>query len=117
MSNPRLLPPAKSPSQKGDELKKETLRGRFRSPPQAPGKLKSPRLGQEAETSKILPSPKTVAKTLATSLPGTKADTSNEELLQGLLTRAKEEAVPKVTRVDVEDDTSIDEGDPLVKSF
>ncbi len=46
-------------------------------------------------------------------LPGTKAvgDVSNEELLQGWLAHAKDEAVPKVTKVAVEDDTKVDEDD------
>ncbi len=53
----------------------------------------------------------------ATMLPGAKANVSNEKLLQGLLARAKGEAVPKVTRADVEDDTEVDEDvDVLVKS-
>ncbi len=91
-----------------------------------PPPKKSPRLGQnlppsgvtaskmepKAAVPMVPPSPEASAHMLGTTMPGSKAESPHEP---PALAKAEAEAVPEMTKVDVDDDAKVDEDDPLVK--
>ncbi len=96
--------------------------GQDQVPLQSPRSLKSPRVGQNLPPSTVVASkmePKAAApilpplpEALAHMHGTTMAESPHEPPARA---RAEAEAVPKMTRVDVDDDAKVDEDDPLVK--